>query len=409
MGEEGADSRGPGRRRVLAAFVLAGSGSLAGLAALAVMAWVFVRLSWPHTEPPGNPAMGINFSCDHAAYLLLGDAEPSGGGAGPQGAPKAAWCASTFGRLLDGTAARYVRLSVQWSDVEPAPDRFDFSVIDGLLAEAENRGAKVLLTVGMKAQRHPEYYIPGWVLERAGLSPGQVVSESPYLRERTLLVIAEVVRHLARSPAIDAWQADNEPFLASPRASNWTIAPEFVAEEVAAIRENDPRGRPVSINHGHHFVFDRRWKEALAEGDILGVSIYPSRNYELLGRTFVVPILELGPLAPNYAFEARTAHRAGRQFWVTEMQAEPWSNGDARQLSPSNPSPNLAPGGLRRNVDYARRTGADRVYLWGAEWWLLQAERYGDERWMDLGREAMRIGTNAGSLSVDQPAPGSAR
>ncbi len=378
------------RRRVAIAFAVAGSAALgAALLSLGVVL-LLVRLSWPHVEPLGNPEFGINFSCAQAEYLLLED--PARGAAeyaGRNRPDRASWCAATLGRILDATGARLVRLSVEWSQVELAEGQYDFALIDALLGEASRHGAHVLLGVGVKAQRHPEFYIPEWVSKQVNLIAGEVISNDRILHDRALEMIAAVVRHTAASKAVDAWSADNEPYVASPRSEDWTLSREFVREEVAAIRANDPARRPVSINHAQHFVFDRRWRDALADSDILAASVYPFRNYEILGHQFVVPILEIGPLAPNYADQARQAHNAGKPFWITEMQAEPWYDGDMRALSPTNPSPNLTHHNFDRNIEYARRSCADRVYLWGAEWWLYEADRFGDTSWLEQARGAI--------------------
>lgn len=365
----------------------AAMGSLLVIVALLV---VFVRLSWPHTAAPGSPEFGINFSCTNAEYLLLEN--PADGAAGyvDRSRPdRPQWCAATLGRLLDATGAKHVRLSVEWSQVEPARGVYEFQLIDALLAEAGRHGAKVLLGIGVKAQRHPEFYIPDWVARDADLRLNEVISDDRTLHDRALEMIAAVVTHTAPSPAIDAWSADNEPYVASSRSEAWTLSREFVREEVAAIKANDPRHRPVSINHAQHFVFDRRWQDALADSDALAASLYPFRNYELFGYEFVVPILEIGPLAPNYADQARKAHAEGKAYWITEMQAEPWYDGDMRLLSPTHPSPNLTHKNLARNIDYARRSGADRVYLWGAEWWLYEADRFGDASWLEQAARAI--------------------
>lgn len=358
---------------------------------LAVIAIVVlaIRLGWANTEPAGSPEFGINFSCNQAEFLLL--EEP--GRSLPDDRPgREAWCADTLGILLDGLGVRRVRLSVEWSQVEPHEGVFDFGLLDALLSEAELRGARVLLTVGVKAQRHPEFYIPSWAEQRADLAGRSALSDDPYLRERILRMIAAVVEHAARSPAVDAWGAENEPYLASHRAQGWYLARDFVAEEIRTIKANDPLGRPVSVNHGQHFVFDRRWQWAIADADVLGQSLYPFRNVNVLGLHFVVPILELGPLTPNYAYQGREAREAGGDFWITEMQAEPWTDDDLRLITPANPSRNLTPGNFRRNIDYARRTGASRVYFWGAEWWLYQRERFGDSTWWEIAREAIQRG-----------------
>ena len=72
--------------------------------------------------------------------------------------------------------------------------------------------------------------------------------------------------------------------------------------------------------------------------------------------------------------------------------AEPWADGDIRYVTPSDPADDMTPQNFERNVEYARRTGATRVYLWGAEWWLLQEQKYGDSAWMTLARQAIAHG-----------------
>ncbi|HET7738937.1 MAG TPA: beta-galactosidase [Tepidiformaceae bacterium] len=380
----------PVRPRVRRAFAILGGGALLALAAVIGMGWVMIALSWPHTEPLGDPAFGINYSCNHAEFLLL---EDPGGPHIPDERPgRAAWCAETLGRLHDELGFEYARISVEWAEVEPIEGQFDFRALDAMLAEAERRGFSVLLTVGMKAQRHPEYYLPGWLLARVDLPAHAVVSDDPIVREAALRMARALLEHTAASPAIDAWGAENEPYVPSKRANRWVLEQAYIKDLVALIRTLDPGGRPVVINQGQHFVFDRfekRWRQAIEDADVLAVSLYPFRNFEVLGIPMVVPIVELGPFAPNYAYQAREARAAGDEYWITEMQAEPWTDHDARLLSPENPSANLDAARFRKNIEYARRTGASRVYLWGAEWWLMQAERYGDPTWLALAREAI--------------------
>ena len=370
-----------------AAFAVLGLGALLALALLVAMAWLMVRLSWPHVEATGDPELGINFSCNQAEYLLLEDPALGEAGYVADSRPgRASWCAQVLGALLDDLGAKHVRISVEWSQVEPRPGEFDFTLVDALLAEAGRRGARAVVGIGIKAQRHPEFYIPEWVKDRVSIERGDVVSDDPYLRERALMMAASVVAHVAGSPVVEGWGAENEPYIPSGRAGHVTLSRGYVAELVRVIREADPLRRPVSINHAQHFVFDRRWQWALQDSDALAASIYPYRNVSAFGINGVVNILELGPLNTNYAHQAREAHRAGKLFWITEMQGEPWTDGDARLISPDEPSPNLSPARLRRSIDYSRRSGADRVYLWGAEWWLFQREEYGDARWLDVAR-----------------------
>lgn len=389
--EAGEADPGPFPRRRFA-YGLAGIGGVAlvALAGVLAMLWLFIALSWPHQEPLGNPAFGVNFSCRQAEYLLL---EVPGGPYVDRSRPdRPAWCAQTLGAILRGTGAHYVRLSVEWSTVEPEPGVYDFRVVDAMLAEAQRDNARVLLTVGVKAQRSPEFYIPDWVLSHAKLPASGDISANPYLRDQALAMVRTVVAHTASSPAIDSWEADNEPYISSARTNEWTLGRGFVQQIVSIMHATDPDHRPVVINQAQHYVFDRRWKNALADGDILAASVYPFRNYDIFGHNVVIPILELGPLGPNYAAQGRAAASQGKQFWITEMQAEPWADTDIRLITPQNPSPNLTHNNLARSIDYARRTGASRVYLWGSEWWYYEMVHNHDASWWIQARAAISGG-----------------
>ena len=363
--------------------------AVAALLLLYGQVWLMRELSWTHREEPADSLIGVNFSCDQAEYLLL--EEPGGPFVSDDRPGRAEWCGDVLGRILQATGARAVRLSVQWDEVEPVEGQFDFSVTDQLVRAAGQRGAAVSLSVGMKAQRHPEYYIPAWALEGTSVEPGDVISDDPLLRERALTMVAAIATYFAGNEAIDSWGAENEPYIASHRAGQFSLSREYTSLVVEAIRANDPLRRAVSINHAQHFVMDRRWRDALADSDVLAQSMYPRRNVSLFGIRGVVNIMELGPLMPNYAYQSREADAAGKQFWVTELQGEPWTDGDSRVITPEDPSPNLNPEEFAENIIYARKSGADRVYLWGSEWWLFQAEKFGDERWLDVAREAVEV------------------
>lgn len=359
---------------------------------LAFVLWTTWRLTWINAEPLGDPLVGINYSCNHAEYLLLETGDESV----PDDRPgRAEWCAETLGQILEATGAKHIRLSVEWSQVEPRPGEYDFRLVDALLAEAERHDARVLLTVGIKAQRHPEYYVPQWLRDSVDLSGARVVTDRPEIREPALAMVRAVVAHVAPSQVIEAWGAENEPYVESHRKqywNNWTIGRDFVQEVATIIRERDPLDRPITMNHGQHWATDATWRLALEDSDALGTSIYPFRNYTIAGWDIVVNILDLGPLGVNYANQARQAAAQGKELWVTELQAEPWSDFDMRLISPTNPSPNLSPEKLAKNVEYGRRSGATRLYLWGAEWWLLQARDHGDMRWFEAGARAVREG-----------------
>jgi hypothetical protein len=200
-----------------------------------------------------------------------------------------------------------------------------------------------------------------------------------------LLMLERVAAFLADVDVIDAWQVENEPFVDVHRTRRWRISPGLLAREIEVVREADPRRRPVVVNHSSRSAFDRMWVPALQAGDVLAQNVYTRRPVSW-GPVKYLNVHALGPLAPPLRRQARVARRLGREFWVTELQAEPWERRPMTELAPDEIG-SVSPERIRANLRLAARSGASRVYLWGAEWWRYLAERHRDGRYLELARE----------------------
>lgn len=347
---------------------------LAAFAALLLLHQLWFGRYWYEHGPVYRPVYGANFSCRHAAWLGLD-------------------CRETLTAVLDDLGVRHLRLSVYWDEVEPQDDRFDFSSIDWQIQEAARRDARIVLTVGMKAQRYPEFYLPAWLQERAALpdrshplcpfSPAW----DPLVLEETLEMLQTVVARYAGEPAIEAWQVENEPLLRNwNKTRGWWIPPDVLALEVAAVRAADPLGRPVVITDSTWYRFEDRWRQALAAGDVLGQAVYTKKHHYGPAWFYLRPY-RLGPLTPDLPAQAAAARAQGKELWLTELQAEPdEAQETVTRLRPEEIA-SITPRLLRRNVDLANHSGAGRVYLWGVEWWLYMKERWNEPKYWEAGRE----------------------
>ncbi len=311
-------------------------------------------------------ALGISFSHRHAAWLGLD--------------PRAA-----LRTLLAETGVRRLRLSAYWDEIAPEPGRLDFAPLRPWLETAAEHGATVLMSVGLRAQRHPEFYPPPWLTAQHPLPHGAALDAQPRVVALLMLMLERVTAFLADVDAIDAWQVENEPFLpAAGRTVGWRFSPDLLAREIAVVRDADPRRRPIVVNHSSHTALDRVWRDALALGDVLAQNIYTRRPARRGLPWRYWNVHALGPLAPRLAAQSAAARRTGRQFWVTELQAEPWERDGSAALGDTTPS--ISPERLHANLALARRFRPARVYLWGAEWWLWRAGR-GDRRYLDLAEQ----------------------
>lgn len=313
--------------------------------------------------PP--PLLGVNFSHRQAEWLGL-DAD------------------ETFGALLNDLRARYFRLSLYWEEIQPEPTRYDFGTIQRQLDRAESRGARVLLTLGLKAQRHPEFYPPAWLLREGGPPHGAAIADQPRIVAHLMLMLERAVAILADFGCIDAWQVENEPFLpAAGRTVGWRFDETTLRKEIQAVEAADSRHRPIVINHASNSILGLNWMKALRLGDVLAQDVY-TRNPLCNGPLRYANPYRLGPLGPNLPVQSALAHRFGRQFWITELQAEPWERVPLVELS-NEQIGSISPKQIEANLRLAARCRPERIYLWGAEWWRYQQQR-GDCRYWQLAR-----------------------
>lgn len=314
------------------------------------------------------PPLGVSFSHRHAAWLGLDPAE-------------------TLRLLLDDIGVRRLRLSASWDELAPEPTRLDFTPLMPWLEQAARFDARVLMTVGLKAQRHPEFYPPSWLTEQHPLPHGAAIAEQPRVVAILLLFLERLTAFLADVDVIEAWQVENEPFLpAAGRTVGWRISEGLLAREIEVVREADPRRRPIVVNHSSRSRFDRFWFPALRLADVLAQNVY-TRRPVARGPWRYVNIHAFGPLSPPLRRQAWTARRLDKGFWITELQAEPWESRDVLSIIDPARIGSISPERIRHNLAFGTRAGAERVYLWGAEWWRYMAERRGDRRYVDLARE----------------------
>lgn len=312
-----------------------------------------------------RPVLGVNFSHRQAAWLGLDPDE-------------------TYSALLNDLRVRHLRLSLYWEEIQPEPTRYDFSTIQRQLDWAENRGARVLVTVGLKAQRHPEFYPPAWLLRGGGPPHGAAIAGQPRMVAHLMLMLERAVAILADFDCIDSWQVENEPFAPAPwRTVGWRIDPATLRKEIQAVEAADARHRPIVINHTSNTVLDGAWMQALRLGDVLAQDVYTRKLPPRGPLRYANPFL-LGPLGPNLFVQSTLAHRFGRLFWITELQAEPWERQPLTELR-DDAIGSISPERLQANLRLAYRARPERIYLWGAEWWRLQQQR-GDLRYWELAR-----------------------
>lgn len=316
-----------------------------GVVAVMLFAFFFVG----YTSPSQEILWGVNFSGRHAENLGLDWKE-------------------TYLALLDDLGVKRVKLNTQWDRLEPKQDIFDFENLDWQVKEAEERGVKILLIVGMKTSRWPECHIPEWA--------------STFSREKQQEEIKElltaVVGRYKTSPAVWGWQVENEPLF--PYGECPWKDKEFLKTEVALVKSLDP-GRPVVVSDSGEWSL---WFEVAKIGDVVGTTLYRKVWFDELN--LYTPY----PLPP--VFYHRKAKLVGKLFGKKviniELQAEPWGPGLLYDLPLEEQEKTMNPDRFRNVIEYAKKTGLGEFYFWGAEWWFWLKETHNDDA---IWNEARRL------------------
>jgi hypothetical protein len=278
----------------------------------------------------------------------------------------------TYLALLDDLKVKNIKLLTHWDLLEPERDHYFFDDLDWQIVEAEKRNAKIILVIGMKTGRWPECHLPNWA---------QNLNKAEQQREVLDLVERLILRY-RNSKAIARWQAENEPFFPFGLCP-WQDK-EFVKKEIELIKNLDEQKRAVVVTDSGELS---SWIKPAKMADIVGTTMYRKVWSKELKMYLSLPLP-----ATFYWLKAKLINKLfGKKVIVAELQTEPWGPKLLYDspLEEQKKTMNLIQ--FRKNVEFAKSTGFDEFYLWGAEWWYWLKKSFPDEKEINIWDEAKII------------------
>lgn len=271
-------------------------------------------------------------------------------------------------KVLDDLKVRYLRLPTYWDILEPEPLKYDFSTTDFMLDEALKRGAKVIMVLGARQYRWPECHIPDFA------KPLNVKDRQKKILEFVRVIVEKYKSH----PAITTWEVENEPLLSSYGDCD---SPDrnFLKTEVELVRDLDKR--PIILTDSGEL---RPWVTPMRLSDIFGTTLYRTVYNKLFGFTDY-PIL---PYLYNVKSSLVRLFFApnNKKTIIIELQAEPWSPDNNLVDTPTDKQQLLfSTEKFKDNINFAKDTGFDAIYLWGVEWWYFMAQK-GHPEYLDFAK-----------------------
>ncbi|MBI5728968.1 MAG: beta-galactosidase [Candidatus Magasanikbacteria bacterium] len=307
-----------------------------GLLLLLVIFYASLFLNWGRGA---SQTYGVSFDPVYARYL--------GVDAGK----------AYFEGLIRDWGFRYIRLPAHWESVEAKRGQYNFSDLDWYVNRAADAGAKVVLAIGQKTPRWPECHEPKWA------------KNLPSVENRAALLkyITATVEHYRARSGIEFWQVENEPFLDFGECHAFSASD--LKEEIALVKRLDQTHPTITTDSGELSLW---WKTAKA-ADYFGTTMYRTVWDKMFGY-FTYRFLPPG----WYTVRALLLGRSLSAAFVMELQGEPWSPGKPITSVPlAEQYRSMNRQRLQENIEYAKRSGFPRAYLWGAEWWYwLQQNGY---------------------------------
>lgn len=307
---------------------------------------IFIAYLFIGTPPQAKEIIwGVNFSQKHAKNLRLDWKE-------------------TYLALLDNLGTKNLKVAAHWDLLEPEKNKYYFDDLDWQIKEAENHSAKILLVIGMKTPRWPECHIPEWAIN---------FSKEEQQKE-ILEMLEKVVLRYKDSKAIEYWQVENEPFF--PFGECPWVDKNFVKKEIDLVKSLNS-SHPIVISDSGEGSF---WIQAAKLGDIVGTTMYKRVWFRQVG------IYIHYPFPPTFYWrKAKYIEKIfDKEVICVELQAEPWGPKLLYDSPIEEQEKTMNLEQFQKNVEFAKRTGFNRFYLWGAEWWFwLKEKQNKPEIWLE--------------------------
>jgi len=297
-------------------------------------------------KPKEGIIWGVNFSQKHAKNLGLDWQE-------------------TYLALFDDLGAKNLKIAAHWDLIESEEGKYNFEDLDWQIQKAEEKGAKLLLVLGMKVPRWPECHLLEWakIQNSKFLPTGDLLKGDK--NQKLLEYIKEIVNRYKDSPVIWAWQVENEPFF--PFGECPEFDKDLFEKEIALVKSLDSK-RPVIISESGEFFL---WFRAAKYGDIVGVTMYRKVWFGELKNYINYPFPAI-----FYQRRAKLINRIfGKEVICVELQAEPWGPKLLYDLPLEEQEKTMNLEQFRKNIEFAKKTGLKEFYLWGAEWWYWLKEK----------------------------------
>ena len=131
-----------------------------------------------------------------------------------------------------------------------------------------------------------------------------------------------------------------------------------------------------------------RWVDAAKRADVFGTTMYRKVYNSTFGYITY-------PITPEF-FRLKKdmvqffTKRPNQEFVVIELGMEPWEHKQIYEISFERQRELFSAADFEDNIRFAKKTGFQTYYLWGAEWWYFFKTKAGDASYWDLALKTIQ-------------------
>jgi len=253
--------------------------------------------------------------------------------------------------LIKDMGFRRFRLMSYWDEVEKNRGQFDFKELDREIAAIEAVGGVIILAVGVKQPRYPEYHWPDWAWELS----------KPDRDEALLKYLRLLIERYKDNNNIISYHLENEALLTG-FGERIEIDRRRLFKEFTAVKEIDNK-KPIVMSTS------AAWGIPIIGPipDLVGFSYYLIRWKDSKYTTTY-----------HYAWIHRLRAILIRLIWwkksfIHELQMEPWGPKDIWEMTLAQQDESMGPKQIKKNFKHGKATRLYPIDLWGGEWWYQRA------------------------------------
>ncbi len=267
---------------------------------------------------------------------------------------------------------KVIRLCAYWNEIEPQEGEWHFEILEWLLKKCDQINIDVVLALGMKSPRWPEFHFPKWIEQRCNVQKTeQTLDSDETLKDHTLHYIQKVVEQTKHYSSIKYFQIENEALGKVGIAGDRCLSTDFLEEEINLVRKlkrDDQKivltcaidlWPPLSSADSDLFL------KSVELGDAVGVNVYTKVPTE---SSYLTPTLFYWRKLKKWS---KHLEKLNKESWISELQAEPWEHGGAVHLEKMD-YPSATPEQTKKTFEKLKDMGYQTILLWGVEYWYWQ-------------------------------------